>query len=149
MYSGIFINFQSPFASVDHWGSFIVIGFRWKFWQKSIDTYWVQYILVYRRISVWRYCLHVASLAYILKFLNTYFSEIIRYIPLKVSVGTNCAIVYQNMDSFCLKLEAEFMLDYANEAKCKQWRHLKSAYITVPADLHDHWHKKISHHKVS
>ena len=47
-------------------------------------------------------------------------SEIIRYITLKVSLGTNCAMVYQNMDSLCLKLEAEFMLDYANEAKCKQ-----------------------------
>ena len=55
-----------------------------------------------------------------IKFLNTHFSEIIRYITLKVSVGTNCAMVYQNMDSLCLKLEAEFILDYANEAKCKQ-----------------------------
>ena len=55
-----------------------------------------------------------------MKFLNTHFSEIIRYIMLKVSVGTNCAMVYQNMGSFCLKLEAEFMLDCANEAKCKQ-----------------------------
>ena len=42
----------------------------------------------------------VASLAYMLKFLNAHFSEIIRYITLKISVGTNCAMVYQNMDFF-------------------------------------------------